>query len=145
LLAALAGATTLLLYRETLAYGFDYDDYYFLRPHSRSEVLATFTGSWDRSGIMVPFYRPLTIVFHALRFELFGLDPTLHHASSLTLFALTAVLVAWFVFRLTARAWAAVIAMLFFVCHPAMPYSLMAWITNQMHLLQILTVLGALT
>ncbi len=133
------------MYRETLAYGFDYDDYYFLRPHSRSEVLATFTGSWDRSGIMVPFYRPLTIVFHALRFELFGLDPTLHHATSLTLFALAAVLAGWFVFRLTARRVAAVIAMLFFVCHPAMPYSLVAWITNQMHLLQILAVLGALT
>jgi hypothetical protein len=87
ILAAAAAATS-LLYRSTLHYGFHYDDYYFIKPYTRAEVLATFAGSWDHSGIMVPFYRPLTIAFFAFRFELFGLNAVAHHALSLTLFVL---------------------------------------------------------
>ena len=104
----LAGAATWLVHRETLHYGFDYDDYHFLRPYSLAEVLATFHGPWDLTGIEVKFYRPLTIVLYATRFELFGLNATAHHAVSLTLFALAAALTAWLIHRLTARATAAV-------------------------------------
>jgi len=141
---ALAGLLTFLVYRETLHYGLDYDDYHFLRPYSTAEVLASFHGPWDLSGVMVKFFRPLTVAFSAVRFELFGLNAVAHHAMSLTLFALAAVLVAWLTHRATSRASATILAVVFFICHPAMPYSLVAWITNQMHLLQILTVLAAL-
>jgi hypothetical protein len=141
---ALAALATFSVHRPTLHYGFNYDDYHFIRPYTRAEVLASFHGPWDLREVMVPFYRPLTIAFHALRFELFGLNSTAHHAMSLALFALAAVLVAWLVFRFTARSAAAAIATAIFVAHPAMPYSLVAWVTNQMHLLQILVVLGTL-
>ena len=140
----LVGAATWLVHRETLHYGFDYDDYHFLRPYTPAEVLATFHGPWDLTGIEVKFYRPLTIVLYAARFELFGLNATAHHAFSLTLFALAAVLTAWLVHRVTARTTAAIVAALLVVCHPAMPYSLVAWVTNQMHLAQTLVVLTAL-
>jgi hypothetical protein len=145
LLGALAGLTTALVHGETVRYGFDYDDYYFLRPHAAQEVLDSFHGPWDLTGVMVKFYRPLTVAFSALRFELFGLNSAAHHIVSLVLFALAAALTARLVQRATGRAAAAILAALFVVCHPAMPYSLVAWITNQMHLLQILAVLGALT
>jgi hypothetical protein len=144
LLVALAGGATWLVHRETLSYGFDYDDYYFMRPHTPADVLATFSGPWDPGGVMVKFYRPLTIVLHAIRFELFGLNAVAHHAMSLAAFALAAGLVAWLVYAWTARAAAASIAALLVVSHPAMPYSLIAWITNQMHLAQTLIVLAAL-
>ena len=72
----LAGVATWLVHRETLHYGFDYDDYHFLRPYTPAEVLATFHGPWDLTGIEVKFYRPLTIVLYAVRFELFGLNAT---------------------------------------------------------------------
>jgi hypothetical protein len=140
----LAGAATWLVHRETLHYGFDYDDYHFLRPYTPAEVLATFHGPWDLTGIEAKFYRPLTVLLYAMRFELFGLNATAHHTVSLTLFALAAVLAAWLIHRLTARVTAAVVAALFVVCHPAMPYSLVAWVTNQMHLAQTLIVLAAL-
>jgi hypothetical protein len=139
----LAGAATWLVHRETLHYGFDYDDYHFLRPYTRAEVLATFHGPWDLTDVMVKFYRPLTILVYATRFELFGFNATAHHAASLTLFALAATLTAWLVHRLTSRPAAAVLATLLVVCHPAMPYSLVAWVTNQMHLAQTLVVLAA--
>ena len=139
----LAGVATWLVHRETLHYGFDYDDYHFLRPYTTAEVLATFHGPWDLSGIEVKFYRPLTIVLYAVRFKLFGLNAPAHHAVSLTLFAIAASLAGWFAYRLTGRALAAAVASLLVVAHPTMPYSLVAWVTNQMHLLQTLVVLSA--
>jgi len=142
-LVLLAGVATWLVHRETLHYGFDYDDYYFLRPHTFAEVLATFQGPWDLGGVMVKFYRPLTVVLHAIRFELFGFNAPAHHAVSLTLFAVAASLVGWLAYRLTGRAIAAPAATLLVVAHPTMPYSLVAWVTNQMHLLQALVVLTA--
>jgi hypothetical protein len=140
----LAGLTTWLVHGETLHYGLDYDDYHFLRPYSLAEVLSTFHGPWDLSGVMVKFYRPLTIAFYAARFELFGLNAPAHHATSLALFSLVALLTGWLAYGFTGRATAAVIAVLAVVCHPAMPYSLVAWVTNQMHLVQTLVVLMAL-
>jgi hypothetical protein len=139
----LAASATWLVHRETLHYGFDYDDYHFLRPYTPAEVLATFHGPWDLTGIEVRFYRPLTVVLYAVRFRLFGLNATAHHAVSLTLFAVVASLTGWLAYRLTTRASAAAVAVLLVVAHPAMPYSLVAWVTNQMHLAQTLVVLSA--
>jgi hypothetical protein len=144
LLIVLAALATGSVHRETLGYGFDYDDYYFLHPYTLDDVLATFHGPWDQTGVMVKFYRPLTVAFSALRFELFGLNSVAHHAMSLTMFAVAGILAATLVYAVTGRGLAAILAMLFFVCHPAMPYSLVAWVTNQMHLQQILVVLAAL-
>jgi len=143
-LALLAAASTFLLFRETLAYGFDYDDYYFVKPFTRDDVLRTFTGSWDTSGIMVPFYRPLTIAFYALRFEAFGLNAEAHHAASLVLFALAALLAALFALRATGSAGVAAGVLVAFVVHPSMPAAQVAWVTNQMHLLASLLVLSGL-
>jgi hypothetical protein len=134
---------TLLVHGDTLHYGFNYDDYYFMRPHSREQVVASFHGPWDDTGVMVKFYRPLTVAFSAARFELLGFNAVAHHTVSLALFGCAALLVAWLVERCTARAIAAMVATAVFIAHPAMPYSLVAWITNQMHLLQILVVLLA--
>jgi hypothetical protein len=144
LLGAVAGLTTALVHGEIVGYGFDYDDYYFLRPHAIEDVAATFHGPWDLTGVMVKFYRPLTVAFSALRFELFGLNAVAHHVVSLALFATAATLTALLLRRITRRFDAALLGTLFVVVHPAMPYSLVAWITNQMHLLQTLVVLAAL-
>jgi len=143
--AAFAALAVASVHGVTAGYGLNYDDYYFLRPHALQQVRDSFAGPWDQTGVMVKFYRPLTVAFSALRFELFGLNAVAHHITSLVLFALAAVMTAWLVLRWTDRRAGAVLAVLFFVCHPAMPYSLVAWITNQMHLLQIVTVLAALT
>ena len=144
LLTSVAVCTTTLLYRNTLRYGFDYDDYHFMRPHSLGDVRRAFFDTWDPAGIMVPFYRPLTVAFHALRFELFGLNSVAHHAVSLGLFALAAALAGWIATRLAGRRLAGFLAVLLFVCHPAMPYALAAWVTNQMHLIEVVTVFSAL-
>lgn len=144
LLLIAAAASTWLVHRQTLSYGFDYDDYHFVRPYPSAEVAAAFRGPWDPSGIERPYYRPLTILFFALRFEALGINATAHHALSLLLFAVAAALAGWLVFRLTASPWVGLLATFFFVVHPGMPYSLVAWVTNQMHLIECLVVLTAL-
>ena len=143
-LVTVASAAPLFLYRHTLDYGFDYDDYHFIRPHSGAELLAAFRGPWDATGIEVPFYRPLTIAFYALRFELFGLDSRAHHAVSLWLFAAAAALAGACAWRSSGRLLTAAAATAAFTAHPAMPYALVAWVTNQMHLVETLLILLAL-
>lgn len=144
LLLIAAPASTLLLYQQTRSYGFDYDDYHFVRPYARDEVVAAFHGPWDASGIERPYYRPLTILFFALRFEALGINATAYHLLSLSLFALAAALAGWLVFRLTDSAVFGLLATMFFIAHPGMPYSLVAWVTNQMHLIECIVVLAAL-
>jgi hypothetical protein len=141
ILVASAGAGIGTLYWRTLDYGFDYDDYHFVHPYSRTDVAAAFTGTWDPSGIELPYYRPLTIALFAARFELMGVNSVAHHALSLGLFAASAFLTGWFVYRLTGHALGGLLSIVFFAVHPAMPYSLVVWITNQMHLLEALLVL----
>ena len=87
---------------------------------------------------------PLTIAFYAARFEVFGINATAQHALSLVLFGAVATLAGWFVLRLSGSAAMAVLTVLFYIVHPAMPYSLVAWVTNQMHLIESLVILSAL-
>jgi hypothetical protein len=142
--AALAALAVAYVHGVIAGYGLNYDDYYFLRPHSLQQVRDSFHGPWDLTGVMVSFYRPLTVAFSAVRFELFGLNAVAHHVTSLVLFAAAAAIAASLVLRWSNRIAGGILAVLILVSHPAMPYSLVAWITNQMHLLQILTVLAAL-
>ena len=143
LLFALASGATWLVHRETLGYGFDYDDYYFLRPPYAGTSPRDVSGPWDTGGVMVKFYRPLTIVLHAIFDSSSSASTPSRIMMSLALFALAAGLVGWLVYGWT-RAMAGAIAAVLVVSHPAMPYSLVAWITNQMHLAQTLIVLTAL-
>jgi hypothetical protein len=144
LTALVAAGLTLLQFHHTIAYGFDYDDYHFVRPYSGTEVLRTFHGPWDASRIEVPFYRPLTICLYAARFALFGINATAYHVLSLAMFAGAAFLVGTFASQTLGRPWAGVLASVVFVCHPSFPYSAVVWVTNQMHLLELLTVMSAL-
>ena len=143
-LAAIAILLTLLLFRPTVHDGFDYDDYHFVRPYTAAEVRGAFRGPWDPAGIELPFYRPLTIAFYAARFSAFGLNADAYHALSLALFAAAAMLAGAFAWRLTGRPAAGALAAVAFSVHPAMPYALVAWVTNQMHLLAAIVVLAAL-
>ena len=144
LLLLVASISTVFLYRPTLSYGFDYDDYHFVRPYSRAEVAAAFHGPWDPSGIERPYYRPLTMAFFAARFEALGINATAHHALSLILFSIAAALAGWFALRLGQSIALGLLATVLYVVHPAMPYSLVAWVTNQMHLIESIVVLMAL-
>src|SRR5262249_23651639 len=141
---AVSAVLTFVLYAPTLGYGFYYDDYHFVRPYTTQEVLRAFHGPWDASGIETAYYRPLTICLYAERFAVLGLNARAYHAASLSLFVVAATLFAVFVAEISGTALAGLIAATAFVVHPGMPYSAVAWITNQMHLAELIVVLAAL-
>jgi len=128
----------------TLGYGFYYDDYHFLHPYSAAELRRVFHGTWDPAGIEVSFYRPLTIAFFAARFAVFGVNASACHALSLGLFGAAAFLAGAFAFRTSGGLLPGLLTCAVFIVHPGMPYSAVAWITNQMHCLQLLIVLAGL-
>jgi hypothetical protein len=82
---------TSLIYSPTIYYGFHYDDYHFVRPYTAHEVLSSFNGPWDASGIETAYYRPLTICLYAVRFAALGLNARAHHITSLVMFVAAAV------------------------------------------------------
>jgi hypothetical protein len=141
-LAAAAGVW--IMYAPTLGYGFDYDDYHFVRPYSAREIAAAFSGPWDASAIEVSFYRPLTILLYAIRFHYFGVNAEAYHVLSLVMFAGALMLFGLFVRTIFASTIAGLIGIGMLLVHPAMPYAAVAWVTNQMHLLEMLIVLAAL-
>ena len=138
-----AVALTALLYGVTVGYGFHYDDYHFVRPYTAHEVLDTFHGPWDRFGIETAYYRPLTVALYAVRFAVFGLNARANHLLSLAMFAAAAALFAIFAGRVSNSRLAGLLAAAVFVINPGMPYSAVAWVTNQMHVAELLVVFAA--
>jgi len=136
---------SLLLYGRTVTFGFDWDDYHFVRPYSATDVARAWTGPWDaRDGIEAPFYRPLTIAFFAGRIALFGPRPMTLHALSVVLFGISAGLLAIWLASFDFSTTAILAGTLTFLTHPVMPPSAAVWITNQMHELELLLVIPAL-
>lgn len=143
-LFVLALCLTGAVYHQTVGYGFNYDDYHFVRPYQLAEVRGAFAGTWDQTHIEVPFYRPLTVVLFAARFRLFGFHAAPYHWASLVLFALLATLAGLLLARVTGGQKSyAILATAIVSVHPAMVNSLVAWVTNQMHLAEALLVLAA--
>jgi hypothetical protein len=143
-LLGVALASVLAVYGDTVAYGFHYDDYHFARPWNAVELGRVFHGSWDPTGIESAFYRPLSALFFAARFEIFGLNATAQHALSLAAMALCAWMLGMFVWRETGTRWTGVAATALYAIHPSMAYAQAVWLTNQMHLISSLVVLLAL-
>jgi len=196
--AAVAAA---VLYGRTLHFGFDWDDYHFVRSYAPSDVAAAYTGTWDPRGIEAPFYRPATIALFATRgWILSSLPPeggshakpvapsslppeggshadalgaaggshpdavapeggshadavapeggsdanaVALHALSLVMLVAAAAACAWWLRSLELRASAVLLGTIAFVAHPMIAPAA-AWITNQMHLLQLIAVAAAM-
>lgn len=137
-------ALGVFVYGFTLRFGFDYDDYHLLRPYTLSEVARTLYGPWDPSGVEVPFYRPVTVTFYAIRFWALGVDAWKYHLLSLVMFAAASSLFGLFVSKVSASRWAGAVAVVFYALQPAAARSQVVWATNQMHLLMSLLVGAAL-
>lgn len=133
------------MHSPTLSYGFAYDDYHFIRPYAAAELARAFHATWDPSGIEPRFYRPLTIAFHAARFAAFGLNAHAYHVLSLCLCAAAALAMGAFVWLASRRRAAGAVACLAFVVHPSLAIAGVAWVMNQMHLLEAIVIFAGLT
>lgn len=131
-------------YGLTTGFGFRYDDYGVLRPWTSAEAIGVLYKSWDPTGIEPQFYRPLSALWYALRFPLFGLNAKALHLVSLAGMVLCSVMAGLFVWTETRRPYAAAMATFLYAVHPVFVYSQAVWLTNQMHLFASLVVLAAL-
>ena len=108
-----------------------YDDplYVFKNPHvSRGW---TWDGAlWFLHSPHGANWHPLTSWSHMLDVQLFGLNPGAHHAVSLAVHVLNAVLLAWVLHRLTGAWWRSLLVGALFALHPLRVESV-AWVAER--------------
>ena len=116
----LLGMAVLATYAGVLRNGWvllDDPEYVFANPHVNRGL--TLDGiRWFLHTPHVGNWHPLTSIAHMLNVEAFGLHPAGHHAVSVVLHALTAVLLAMAFARLTGAWWKSVLVAGLFALHP---------------------------
>ncbi len=128
-----------LVYAPLFAYGLDWDDYHFVRAYSWADVGRAFVGSWDPTGIETAYYRPLAVLWFAVRSS----EPSTLHGLSVLLAATVAVLMASWLRALGCSRIASGLGAAGLLVHPLFAAGGVTWITNQPHLLMLAVVLGA--
>lgn len=96
----------------------------------------------SRSADYSPFWRPLTYFSHMLDFQLFGLKPAGHHAMSLLLHFLNAMLLCLLLTRASGERIPSMIAAALFAVHP-LQVETVAWISARNALLSMFFALVA--
>ena len=116
----LLGLAVLASYAGVLRNGWvllDDPEYVFANPHVNRGL--TLDGvRWFLHAPHVGNWHPLTSIVHMLNVEAFGLRPAGHHAVSVALHALTAILLALALARLTGAWWKSVLVAGLFALHP---------------------------
>jgi tetratricopeptide (TPR) repeat protein len=124
------------LYATTFGHPFsDYDDDYYVteNPHVRAG-LSWQTVGWAFSSGEDANWHPLTWISHELDVELFGMQPGGHHATSVLLHALNAVLLFLLVLLATGRFGPSLVVALLFGIHPINVESA-AWVAERKNVL----------
>jgi tetratricopeptide (TPR) repeat protein len=121
-----------LIFGQTLGHGFvNYDDDLYV--YENSHVLHGLTLSnmaWAFVHSHAANWHPLTWLSHMLDVELYGLNPSGHHLTSVLFHALNAVLLFWLLRQLTDSLWPSFFAAAFFAVHPLRVESV-AWIAER--------------
>jgi len=117
---ALLGMAVLATYAGVLRNGWvllDDPEYVFANPHV-NRGLTSEGVRWFLHAPHVGNWHPLTSLVHMLNVEAFGLHAAGHHAVSVALHALTAVLLALALARLTGGWWKSLLVAGLFALHP---------------------------
>lgn len=105
-----------LLSNRSLRYPWYGDDFHLVRNFSGSEIAQVFSGNWDKDGIETPGYRPLTVVFNALRGRMFKESVVGQRLFQIGLLAAYLAVAAIVAMELGLPYWAAMFAGLFTIC-----------------------------
>ncbi|MCX6250450.1 MAG: tetratricopeptide repeat protein [Bacteroidetes bacterium] len=98
----------------------NWDDYNYIRdnPVIRSLSLGNIAHIFNFNTFIVGNYHPLTILTYAIEYKAAGVKPLLYHLDNIILHLLNIALFAWFVWLLTKKINATVIATALFAFHP---------------------------
>jgi protein O-mannosyl-transferase len=119
---AIVAAVAVLVYANSLANGFAFDDVHIIQNNPRVHNLSglrdiLFTPYWPQFGAELGLYRPFVILLYAVQWAMGGGSAIVFHAVSLALHAGVSLLVFLLLARLTSRA-AAFPGALIFAVHP---------------------------
>jgi len=70
-----------------LSYPMVFDDLHLIRSFTREEIIQSTHGRWDPDNVETPGFRPLTLLFNHLRYELFEENVIAHRIFLIILFA----------------------------------------------------------
>lgn len=132
-------AAAVALYYPVVNHPFsDYDDDHYVtaNEHVRSGLTLD-TVRWAFVSGDNANWHPLTWISHALDAEMFGMQPDGHHATSVMLHALSAVVLFWLAFLATRRAGPSLVLAMLFAVHPINVESV-AWVAERKNVLSAL-------
>ena len=139
LLAALLGLATLVAYCPALRNGFiEFDDPGYVTANPRVQAgLSWKNAAWAFSTFDMANWHPLTWLSHMSDCQLFGVHPAGHHATSIVLHALNAVLLFLLLQKGTGFRWRSLLVAALFALHP-LNVETVAWVAERKSLLSML-------
>ncbi|MGA2966218.1 MAG: hypothetical protein ABSD64_08395, partial [Terriglobales bacterium] len=145
ILCVLLVAATIALYSPVIGHSFivmDDSEYVTANPHIH-RGLAWSTIKWAFVSTEEANWHPLTWLSHALDYQLFALNPAGHHADSVLIHALNAVLLFLLLRWVTKRVGPSLLAAALFAFHPFNVESV-AWVAERKNVLSTLFFLLAI-
>ena len=145
LFGLLLAIATLALYCPVHTHPFlNYDDSLYVTENDQVQAGTTWlTVKWAFTTFEVGTWHPLTWLSHALDCQLYGLDPSGHHDTSLLLHVLNVVLLFWVLQAATGYVGRSAMVAALFALHPINVESV-AWIAERKNLLSMMFFLLAL-
>jgi Flp pilus assembly protein TadD len=136
LIAALLVVLVFAVFGRTVWVGFIYfdDDYYVTQNAVVQKGLTTDGLAWALTTADYFYWHPVTWLSHMMDCELYGLQPAGHHFTSVTIHALTAVLVFAAFLSMTGALWRSALLAALFAIHPLRVESV-AWVAERKDLL----------
>ena len=92
---------------------------------------------WAMTTLEAAFWHPMTWLSHILDYQLFGLNPTGHHLTSLLLHLVNVVLLFWVLQHMTGEVWRSALVAALFALHPLNVESV-AWVAERKNVLSTL-------
>ena len=144
LIGLLLAVTALAVYWPALTCGFtNYDDPEFVTSNAHVQGGITWENVvWAFSNQLAGNWHPLTVLSHALDWQLFGVHPGGHHLTSLLLHMANTVLLFVLLWRMTGALWRSAFVAALFALHPLHVESV-AWVAERKDVLS--TFFGLLT
>ncbi len=138
-LAALLAVATLAVYGSAIRNGFvDFDDGLYITHNERVQAgLSWRNVGWAFRSIEAANWHPLTWISHMADCQVFGLNPSGHHAVNVMLHAINAVLLFLLLNRATGYPWRSLCVAALFALHP-LNVETVAWVSERKSLLSML-------
>jgi protein O-mannosyl-transferase len=138
-LAVLLGLATLAVYYPAMRNGFvDFDDRDYVTQNQHVQAgLSWRNVAWAFRSIEAANWHPLTWISHMADCQFFGLNATGHHAVSVVLHAINAVLLFLLLNRATGFRWRSFCVAALFALHP-LHVETVAWVSERKSLLSML-------